>query len=128
MIQPILLALVAGSTVNLALEDVLNDRNIPKPSLLLNFFLILAYIFLFFGIYQAVFFFIFALFLAIMNSKGYHHVGLGDVGIYLVFLQFNALLFFFLQIPTLLCFWLNKGRNIPYLPFIALYFLGLLLT
>jgi len=128
MEQALFLALIAGSTINLAIGDVLDDRTVSKSSFLLNFFLILSYIFLFFGLIHAILFILFALILAVLNSKGYHNVGLGDASLYLVFLQFNPLLFFYLQVPVLLCFWLDKGKNIAYLPFMALYFTSICLT
>lgn len=80
MNNTILLAFVAGSAANLALEDVFSPRKIPTYSGLAHMFLIFVYVFSAHGFIWA---FGFILFLAILYLTKQKYIGLGDAGAFL---------------------------------------------
>ena len=129
MEQMIFLAIIAGSTINLAMEDVLNDKIIPKPSFFIHLFLVLGYVLLYFGLFNAILTFSFFIFLLIVSTTKYKKDlwGIGDISLAVVFLQFNSILFFMCLIPIIIMLLWNKGRSVALLPFVALYFISLLI-
>lgn len=121
------LAFIVGSTINLAFEDVFSGKILPKPSFLAHLFLILAYILLFHGLVHGLLFFAFVLLLGYLSKRGIRLLGLGDAAIYLMFLEFNPILFYVCLVPHAFIV-IKENRSAEFLPSIALYLTALLLS
>jgi hypothetical protein len=118
----ILWILIAGSTLNLAFEDIFSKRIIPKPSFLVNIFLIIAYL-----SFQPIYLIVFLVFLALIWTTKQRYIGLADAGVFLIFVNFNPLLAAFSFLPALIFVILTMENKHEFSVSIALYLSGVAL-
>ena len=126
MLENILLALVAGSAVNLAFEDIFSKRTLPKPSYLAHIGLILAYLLVAQGLLTTLLFLacLGVVYVATLNKKNVG-VSLGDAGLFVILVTPGPIAMPLLLIPTAYVFLKNTGEKIEVMPYIALYLVSL---